>query len=168
MTAYRKDFDETKYLSFLIKGDELLEKYNEISEKLKDNLKKEFESEPVYYEKYLKGKIISYNGKTNSNFRSKKIPKGDSQYICLSVISIDSLSRRGKHYYSQVFIQECKYVVKKKRLLSIIDIIDISSDSDRENFDEENSDEENTNITHILKLIFETCKNIFCVYKNGK
>ena len=57
---------------------------------------------------------------------------------------------------------------KKKRLLSIIDIIDISSDSDRENFDEENSDEENTNITHILKLIFETCKNIFCVYKNGK
>ena len=162
MTAYRKDFDETKYLSFLIKGDELLEKYNEISEKLKDNLKKEFESEPVYYEKYLKGKIISYNGKTNSNFHSKKIPKGDSQYICLSVISIDSLSRRGKHY-SQVFIQECKYVVKKKRLLSIIDIIDISSDSDRENFDEEN-----TNITHILKLIFETCKNIFCVYKNGK
>ena len=50
---------------------------------------------------------------------------------------------------------------KKKRLLSIIDMIDISSDSDRENFDEENSDEENTNITHILKLIFETCKKYF-------
>ena len=50
MTAYRKDFDETKYLSFLIKGDELLEKYNEISEKRKDNLKKKFESESVYYE----------------------------------------------------------------------------------------------------------------------
>ena len=40
-------------------------------------------------------------------------------------------------------------------------MIDISSDSDRENFDEENSDEENTNITHILKLIFETCKKYF-------
>ena len=30
MSAYRKDFDETKYMSFLIKDDELLEKYNEI------------------------------------------------------------------------------------------------------------------------------------------
>ena len=33
MSAYRKDFDETKYISFLIKDDELLEKYNEIWEK---------------------------------------------------------------------------------------------------------------------------------------
>ena len=30
MTAYRKDFDEIKFMSFLIKDDELLEKYNEI------------------------------------------------------------------------------------------------------------------------------------------
>ena len=30
MSAYKKDFDETKYMSFLIKDDELLEKYNEI------------------------------------------------------------------------------------------------------------------------------------------
>ena len=30
MSAYRKDFDKTKYMSFLIKNDELLEKYNEI------------------------------------------------------------------------------------------------------------------------------------------
>ena len=30
MTAYRKDFDETKYVSFLTKDDKLLEKYNDI------------------------------------------------------------------------------------------------------------------------------------------
>ena len=30
MSAYRRDFDETKYIGFLIKDDELLEKYNEI------------------------------------------------------------------------------------------------------------------------------------------
>ena len=29
VTAYRKDFDETKYISFLIKDNELLEKHNE-------------------------------------------------------------------------------------------------------------------------------------------
>ena len=33
MSAYRRDFDETKHMSFLIKDDELFEKYNEIWEK---------------------------------------------------------------------------------------------------------------------------------------
>ena len=40
MSAYRKDFDETKYISFLVKDDELLEKYNGIWEKVKNSLKK--------------------------------------------------------------------------------------------------------------------------------
>ena len=35
MSAYRKDFDETKFISVLIKDDELLEKYNKIWKKLK-------------------------------------------------------------------------------------------------------------------------------------
>ena len=35
MRAYRKDFQETKYISFLIKDVELLEKHNEIWEKIK-------------------------------------------------------------------------------------------------------------------------------------
>ena len=34
MCAYRRDFDETKYMSFLKKDDELFEKYNEIWEKV--------------------------------------------------------------------------------------------------------------------------------------
>ena len=54
MSAYREDFDITKYTSFLIKDDELLEKYNEIWENVKNSLKKNFDSEPVYNEKYLK------------------------------------------------------------------------------------------------------------------
>ena len=42
MSAYRRDFDETKCMSFLIKDNELLEKYNEIWRKVKNSLKKEF------------------------------------------------------------------------------------------------------------------------------
>ena len=61
--TYKKDFDETTYVSFLIKDNELLEKFNEIWEKVKNNLKKEFDSEPVYNERYLKVKIKSYNEK---------------------------------------------------------------------------------------------------------
>ena len=40
MTVYRRDFDETKYMLFFIKDDELLKRYNEIWEKTKNNIKK--------------------------------------------------------------------------------------------------------------------------------
>ena len=52
MSAYRKDFDETKYMFFFIKDDELLRKYNDISEKVKNVINKEFDSEPIYNEKF--------------------------------------------------------------------------------------------------------------------
>ena len=61
MSAYRRDFDKTKYIIFLRKDDEFLEKYNEICEKVKNSTKKKFDSEPVYNEKYLKDKVKSYN-----------------------------------------------------------------------------------------------------------
>ena len=80
MSAYRRDFDETKYMPFLIKDDELLE-YNAIWENVKNSFKKEFDSEPVYNEKYLKVKIKSYNGKISTNFYDNKIPKEGSQFI---------------------------------------------------------------------------------------
>ena len=60
MIAYRRDFDETKYMYFLIKDDELLEIYNEIWKKASKKIKKELDSEPLYDEKYLKTKVKSY------------------------------------------------------------------------------------------------------------
>ena len=47
-------------------------------------MNKEFDSKPLYNEKYLKSKIKSYNGKTNTNLRNNKIRKKGSQYIYLS------------------------------------------------------------------------------------
>ena len=81
---------------------------------------KRFDSESVYNEKYIKAKIKSYNGKMNTNFHNIKIPKEGSQFICLSVFLIDSVFRTGKNYYPQVFLEDCKYVVKEKRFLSIL------------------------------------------------
>ena len=52
MVTYRRDLHETKYISFLIKDNELLEKYNEISKKVSKSIKKEFDREPVYNKKY--------------------------------------------------------------------------------------------------------------------
>ena len=58
---------------------------------------------------------------------------------------IDSVYRKFENYYRQVFLEECKYVVKDKNISKfIIDNIKVSADdSDRENSDEENSNEEN-------------------------
>ena len=106
-TTHRRDFDETKCMSFLIKDDELLEKHNEIWEKVKNNIKKEFDSKPVHNEKYLKAKIKSYNGKINTNFHNNKIPTEGSQFICLSVNLIDSVFGTSKNYYPRVFLEDC-------------------------------------------------------------
>ena len=62
---------------------------------------------------------------------------------------IYSVFRTGKNYYPQVFLEECKYVIKEKKMPEYItDDIEISSDSGREDsdkeiFNEENSVEEN-------------------------
>ena len=70
-------------MSFLIKDEQLLEKYNEIWQKVKNSIKKEFYSEPVYDQKYLKAKIKSYNGKINIDFYNNEIPEKVFQFICL-------------------------------------------------------------------------------------
>ena len=138
MSAYSRDFYETKYMSFLIKIDELLKKYNKIREKVKNSM---FNSELVCNKKYLKAKIKSYHGKIITNFYNHKIQKEDFQFICLLVILIDSVSRTSKYYYPQKFLEQCKYIAKKKMPDYITDSIEISSDSDREDSDEENSNE---------------------------
>ena len=82
MSAYRRDFDVTKYIFLLIKDDKLLEKYNEIQEKVSMIIKKELNCETADDEKYLKTKTNSYQGKINTNFHNDKIPKEDSHCIC--------------------------------------------------------------------------------------
>ena len=39
MSPYRRDFDKTKYMSFLIKDERFLEKYNEIWENVSNRNK---------------------------------------------------------------------------------------------------------------------------------
>ena len=120
MSGYRRHFDENKHISFLIKDDELLKKYNEIWEKVKNNLKNEFNSEPVYNEKYLKAKLKFCNGKINTNFDHNKIVREGSQSICLSVILINFLFKTGENLYRQLFLGEWKYIFKEKRFQNIL------------------------------------------------
>ena len=62
--------------------------------------------------------------------------------------------RTGKNYYSEVFLEECKYVVKKKMPDHITNDIELSSDdSISKACDEENSGEENSNKKTLMKKI---------------
>ena len=79
---------QTKWMHFSIKDDDLLEKYNAIWDKASADIKKEFDSEPVYNKRFLKTKIKAY-GDEITDFFDKDIPKVDYNHTCLAVISLD-------------------------------------------------------------------------------
>ena len=54
---------------------------------------------------------------------------------------IDSVFRAGKYCYPREFLEECKYIVKEKKMPPKI----FFNDSDRKNSDEGISDEKNSN-----------------------
>ena len=89
-------------------------------EKRQQSNKERFDSEPVYHEEYLKTKIKSYDGKVNTNKKNEKenenkIPKEGVHCVCFSIILIDSAFKIDKDYYPQIFLEQCKYVVKEKK-----------------------------------------------------
>ena len=96
----------------MIADDELLEKYNTVWDKVSGDIEKEFDSEPIYNKEFLKIKIKS-NCDEVTDFCDKKIPKVDSNYTCLAIISLDSALEKYDNYYPQVFLKACKYVEKK-------------------------------------------------------
>ena len=112
-SAYVKTSDRrTKWMCFLIENDDLLEKYNTIWDKVSTDVKKEFDSEPVYDKNFLKIKIKTH-GDEVTDFYDKEIPKVDSNYTCLGVISLDSALKNDESYYPQVFLKERKCIKKK-------------------------------------------------------
>ena len=62
----------------------------------------------------FKTKIKYYEGKVNLNFHNNKMPKEGYHCICLSVVLIGPVFKMVKIYYHQVFLEECKYIVKEK------------------------------------------------------
>ena len=55
--TYVKRYDgQTKWMYFLIEDDDLLEKYNTIWDKVNADIKKEFDSKPVYNKNFWKPK----------------------------------------------------------------------------------------------------------------
>ena len=97
--------------------DNLVGKNHTIWDKVSTDIKKEFDSEPVYNKKFLKTEIKSYADEV-TDFHDKEIPKVSSNNTYLAVISLDSALKKDENYYLQVFLKGCKYILKK--LLDIL------------------------------------------------
>ena len=113
MSEYAKTVDEAKYIFSLIKDEGQLQKYNKIWNKVSNFINKGFDSEPVM--KMPKSKIKSDDGKIKTNFYDNGMSKESFNYIYVSIILIDSVLKIDQNYYSQVFSEECKYIIKVKK-----------------------------------------------------
>ena len=105
MTGYIKYFENSgKIKSFAIKNDNVLDKCNEIWDKIKEALTIKFHSIPVYNEKYIKAKVGEFNGVIKTNFLGDEVPKENEHYTCIAYIAIDFVMRIGKKNYPQVYL----------------------------------------------------------------
>ena len=130
MNGYIKYFGNgDKNMSFVIKDDMCLNKYNEIWDKIKGKLNIKFHSMPVHDEKYIKAKVREFNGVIKTNFLGDEIPKEDIHYTCIACITIDSAMRMEKKNYPQVYLEEDK--IKKAKMTKFINT-ELESESESE------------------------------------
>ena len=132
MSGYIKYFENGgKNMSFLIKDDEVWEKYEQIWDVIKNKLGIKFHSKPIYEKKYLKAKVREFDGVIKTNFLGNGVPKENMHYTCIACITIDSVMRIDKKNHPQVYLEECKYRVKKIQMSRFINT-ELKSDSDSE------------------------------------
>ena len=55
-----------------------------------------------------------------TNFLSDEVPKEKEHYTCIACITIDSAMRMEKKNYLQVYLEECKYRIKKTKMAKSI------------------------------------------------
>ena len=92
MSGYIKYFENgSENMSFLIKDDEVWDKFDKMWDIIKNKLNIKFHSKPVYEYKYLKAKVRGFNGVIKTNFLNNGMPKENMHYSCIACITIDSV-----------------------------------------------------------------------------
>ena len=135
MNGYIKCFDNgSKNMTFVTDNEKVYDKYNEIWEVIRKLLKVKFAVNPVRDDKYLVAKLKIFNKINRTTFNNKNnIPIERNHYICIPAIDIDSVLKiDNKRAYPQAYLEQCKYKLKKRKIVNYIDdeIIDDDNDSD--------------------------------------
>ena len=140
MNGYIKYFDDGgKNMSFVTDDEEVYEKYNEIWEVVRKLLKVKFIVGPVRDDKYLIAKLKIFNGINRTTFTHNAIPIERTSYNYIPAIDIDSvLKTDNKRAYPQAYLEQCKYKLRKRKIVNFIDdeIIDEDSENDSDINDE--------------------------------
>ena len=120
-------------MSFRIKGDNVLDKYNKVWDRIKEKLNIKVHSMPAFDETYIKAKVRKFDGKIKTKFLGDEIPKENVFYTSTACVTIDSVMRMEKKNYPQVYLEECKYKVKKIQMSKFINAeLKSNSESDSE------------------------------------
>ena len=135
MDGYIKYFDNGgKNMTFVTDNGKVYDKYNEIWEVIRKLLKVKFAVNPIRDDKYLVAKLKIFNKVNRTTFNNNNnIPIERNHYICIPAIDIDSvLKSDNKRAYPQAYLEQCKYKLKKRKIVNYIDdeIIDEDSNSD--------------------------------------
>ena len=134
MDEYIKYFDDGgKNISFFTDDEKTYKKYNEIWEVIRNLLKIDFTVNPVRDGIYLVAKLKIFDRINRTTFNNNSyIPMERNHYICIPVIDIDSVLKIDKRAYPQAYLEQCKYKLKKRKIVNYIDdeIIDEDRDSD--------------------------------------
>ena len=75
---------------------------------------------PVYHEKYLKTKVREYDDVIKTNLVGNDVPEENMHYTCIARITVDSVMRMEKKKFPQVYLEECKYKIKKIQMSRFI------------------------------------------------
>ena len=114
MSVYIKYFENrSKNMCFMFKNDDVLDKYDEIWDKIKKTLTIKFPSMPVHDEKYMKVKVREFNGAIKTTFLGDKIPKESMHYFCIACITIDSVMRMEKKELSKSLFRRVQIQIKE-------------------------------------------------------
>ena len=137
MNGYIKYFDNGgKNVTFVTDNEKVYDKYNEIWEVIRKLLKVKFAVNPVRDDKYLVDKLKIFNKINRTPFNNENnIPIERSHYICIPTIDIDSVLKiDNKRAYPQAYLEQCKYKLKKRKVVNYIndEIIDDDDDDDDE------------------------------------
>ena len=122
MSGYIKYFDNGgKKISLKIENESVYLKYTEIWNKIKNSLNSKFYSQPTYDDNYIKTEVKTFSSMINTLFSDNEIPIEKNHYICIAAICIDSVLRVGKKNYLQIYLEQCKYKMKKRKLVDFVD-----------------------------------------------
>ena len=123
MDGYIRYFDDGgKNMSFVTDNEKIYEKYNKIWEVIRTLLKIDFTVNPVREYIYLVAKLKIFNKINRTTFNNNNyIPMERNHYICIPVIDIDSVLKIDKRAYPQAYLEQCKYELKKRKIMNYID-----------------------------------------------